>query len=117
MGNTLGISADPTTLPVRLAALRSLIVPSGRFLVAIRDPLATTDADHLAFHARNRALGRPVGLVRCRLRYRQELGPWWDLWMPTDSELVHAARAGGWEARCLASAGGIRLYELSAAAS
>jgi cyclopropane fatty-acyl-phospholipid synthase-like methyltransferase len=61
MGNTLGIGQNPETLPLRLTALRSLIVPAGRLLAVIRDPLSTTDPDHLAYHARNRAFDRPQG--------------------------------------------------------
>ena len=116
MGNTLGIGQAPETLPLRLSALRSLIVPGGRLIAAIRDPLSTTDPDHLAYHARNRALGRPPGLTRTRLSYRGELGPWWELWMPTESELGKAAGASGWATRCLSSEGSARLYELTALA-
>jgi SAM-dependent methyltransferase len=112
MGNTLGIGQNLDTLPHRLTTLRSLIMPAGRLLAAIRDPLSTTDPDHLAYHARNRALGRPPGLVRSRLSYRGEMGPWWELWMPTESELGEAARAAGWVTRCRNSAGSNRLYEL-----
>jgi SAM-dependent methyltransferase len=114
MGNTLGIGQGPGKLPRRLRALRSLIRPGGRLLAAIRDPLSTTDPEHLAYHARNRALGRPPGLVRTRLSYRGAMGPWWDLWMPTEAELDQAARAAGWVARCLDSKRSNRLYELTA---
>jgi SAM-dependent methyltransferase len=114
MGNTLGIGQTPEALPRRLAMLRKSTVPGGRLLAALRDPLDTDDPEHLAYHARNRAAGRPPGLTRSRLRYRGELGDWWELWMPTRSELEEAAHRGGWAVSCLHSEGSARLYELTA---
>jgi SAM-dependent methyltransferase len=113
MGNTLGIGCDPDLLTRRLARIRAVSTPAARFLAAIRDPLSASDPDHLAYHARNRAAGRPVGLVRSRLRYRGEVGDWWELWMPTEPEITLAAARGGWTARCLYAEGSGRLYELT----
>lgn len=112
MGNTLGIGQSPRTLPQRLTSMRSLTVAGGKLLAHIRDPLTTTDPDHLTYHARNRERGVPAGLVRLRLSYRGQTGPWWELWMPTESELLPAAREAGWSARCLSHEGANRLYEL-----
>jgi SAM-dependent methyltransferase len=116
MGNTLGIGCDPESLPQRLTRLRNVSSPTTRFLAAIRDPLSTTDPDHLGYHARNRAAGRPVGMVRSRLRYRGDVGDWWSLWMPTEPELALAAARAGWTARCVHAQGSARLYELTPAA-
>lgn len=116
MGNTLGIGRGPDTLPRRLAALRTLSAPAGRLLAALRDPLATSDPEHLEYHARNRAAGRPPGLVRSRLRYRGEVGEWWELWMPTEPEVQRVARDSGWAVRCRHSEGSSRLYEFTVAA-
>jgi len=113
MGNTLGIGADAHSLPDRLQRLRARLTPAGRLLATVRDPLDTQDPDHLRYHARNRALGRPVGLTRARLRYRGDVGDWWELWMPTESELSAAATAAGWKATCVHRDGASRLYELS----
>jgi SAM-dependent methyltransferase len=113
MGNTLGIGLSPETLPRRLAMLRALSEPAGRLLAVVRDPLSTQDPDHLAYHARNRAAGRPPGLVRTRLQYRDALGEWGELWMPTEPELRLAAGQAGWTVRCVMSEGGSRLYNLS----
>jgi SAM-dependent methyltransferase len=113
MGNTLGIGQDPRTLHERLRQLRARVAPGGRLLAALRDPLDTRDPDHLRYHARNRALGRPVGLTRARLRYRGDVGEWWELWMPTEPELATAAAAAGWNLTCLRAEGGSRLCEFS----
>ena len=113
MGNTLGIGQRPETLPRRLEALRALCRPAGRLLAMIRDPLSTDDPEHLAYHVRNRAMGRPAGLVRSRIRYRGELGEWWELWMPTQSELQVAAEQSGWNVQLWASENALRLFDLT----
>ncbi|MFL5613032.1 MAG: class I SAM-dependent methyltransferase [Gemmatimonadaceae bacterium] len=113
MGNTLGINKDPATLPKRLSRLRTFTKSSGRLIAAVRDPLNTTDPEHLSYHRRNRAAGRPVGLTRSRLEYRGELGEWWELWMPTRSEMQEAAGRGGWSLLRTSEAGLATLYELA----
>jgi hypothetical protein len=112
MGNTFGIGTTPAGLPGRLDRMRRVLAPHGRLLLAMLDPLNTTDPAHLAYHARNRAAGRPPGLTRVRLEYRGEMGDWWDLWMPTDAELREAARAAGWEVQLTIPEGSTRLYDL-----
>ena len=113
MGNTLGIGQDPVRLPERLRRLRTSLEPGGYLLATIRDPLSTEDPDHLRYHARNRAEGRPAGLTRARLKYRGEVGAWWELWMPTEPELELAARDAGWTVRCIDVEGGNRLYQFT----
>lgn len=112
MGNTLGISQSPETLPDFLVALRRLTRPGGVFLAAVIDPLDTTDPENLRYHARNRAQGNPPGLVRARLEYRGEVGEWWQLWLPTEEEFKLAARAGGWLVESMDREGPSRLWRL-----
>jgi SAM-dependent methyltransferase len=113
MGNTFGIGPDDDALRRRLGHLRSLVAPGGRLLLSLRDPLATADPDHLAYQARNRAAGRPPGLMRTRILYRGEVGDWWVLWMPTSAELMAAASAMGWASTRSLRDGGSILYELA----
>jgi SAM-dependent methyltransferase len=113
MGNTLGVDARPDTLPRRLSALLAICRPAARLVAMIRDPLSTTDPEHIAYHNRNRAMGRPPGLVRSRISYRGELGEWWELWMPTQSELELAAQQSGWTVQCQSAEAALRLYDLS----
>jgi SAM-dependent methyltransferase len=112
MGNTFGIGQAPDTLPRRLERLRAVLRPNGKVVLTMIDPLATDDPDHLAYHARNRAAGRPPGLARARLEYRGALGDWWELWMPTEPELHAAAWAARWTVSRVVPEGNSRLYEL-----
>jgi SAM-dependent methyltransferase len=115
MGNTFGIDQTPHGLPDRLGRMRRALAPGGRLVLALLDPLATDDVEHLRYHERNRAAGRPPGLVRSRLEYRGAAGEWWDLWMPTEQELHNVTAATGWRVARVIPEGSSRLYELEPA--
>jgi hypothetical protein len=66
---------------------------------------------HLAYHARNRAAGRPPGLARMRIGYRGELGGWQELWMPTPAELTNAAGVAAWDVTSCTADGNNYVYE------
>ena len=112
MGNTLGIGQSPDSLSGFLLQLKGLTRDSGQLLVAMIDPLDTTDPEHLRYHDRNRARGRPPGLVRARIEYRDEPEDWWDLWMLTADEMTQVAAEGGWRIDSVVPAGASRLYDL-----
>lgn len=105
MGNTFGAYQNPDTLPGYLGTLRRLVNDRGTLVSSTIDPLDTEDAGHLRYHARNRELGRPPGLLSVRLAYREELTDWFDLWLTTREEIEPIAAAAGWELRHEATAG------------
>lgn len=112
MGNTLGIGQSPDTLPGFLARLRAMVRSGGVLVAAVVDALATEDPSHVAYHERNRAMGRPQGLVRTRLRYRGQVSEWWDLWMPSNEELSAAAEEAGWRVQEMDGEGRERVVTL-----
>jgi SAM-dependent methyltransferase len=112
MGNTFGIDANPGTLPDRLDRMRSVLAPNGRLVLALLDPLATSDPNHLRYHERNRAAGRPAGLTRARLEYRGEMSDWWHLWLLTESELRDVVAQANWQVANIIPDGASKLWEL-----
>jgi SAM-dependent methyltransferase len=96
MGNTLGAHQTPETFVPLLQRLREVVMPGGRLLFTMIDPLCRADAGHLRYHARNRDRGRPPGMIRMRVRYGELAGDWGELWMLTDEELQAAVDAAGW---------------------
>ena len=91
MGNTLGAHQTPATFVPLLQTLREAVMPGGRLLFTMINPLHRVDPGHLRYHARNRNEGRPPGMIQMRVRYGELTGDWGYLWMLTDEEL-HAAR-------------------------
>ena len=97
MGNTLGVHQTPKTLPKLLSSLRRGVVVGGALLCQTLDPLDTDEPAHLKYHERNRRRGLPPGQTRIRLKYRDLVDDWIDLWMPTAEELETAQIGTGWE--------------------
>ena len=96
MGNTVGAHQTPETLPMFLSTLRRGVRPGGHFLCTAVDPLDTDEPIHLDYHRRNRERGRPPGLTRIRMKYRDLVDEWMDLWLLTPDELLEAAKTEGW---------------------
>ena len=113
MGNTFGIDAAPDTLPHRLTRVRSILAPNGTLVLALLDPLATTDPAHLGYHERNRAADRSPGMVTARIHYRGSVSDWWTLWMPTPDELRAAASLAEFDVERATPAGNSVVYELT----
>lgn len=95
-GNNFGLLGAPPRARRLLRRLRALTAPGARLLGTSLDPLQTNDPLHLAYHARNRARGRPPGLVRLRVRHRELATPWFDYLFVTPQEMGELADAGGW---------------------
>jgi SAM-dependent methyltransferase len=95
-GNNLGLLGAPAHGRRLLRRLRTLTTPGARIVGSTLDPLATEDPLHLGYHARNRERGRPAGLVRLRIRYRDVATPWFDYRFFTRPELEEHAADAGW---------------------
>lgn len=95
-GNNLGLLGPPARSRRLLRRLHGLTSRDARIVGTTLDPLATGDPVHLAYHARNRARGRPPGLVRVRVRYRELATPWFEYRFFTRDELADLAHATGW---------------------
>ena len=96
-GNNLGLLGPPAHARRLLRRLRAITAPDARILGTTLDPLATDDPLHLAYHARNRARGRPPGLVRLRVRFEDLATPWFDYLFAAPEELAELAAGVGWE--------------------
>ncbi len=95
-GHNLALLAGPAATPAFLARLAELARPGARIVGTNRDPTATDDPDHLAYHDRNRAAGRPPGQVTMRVRYHRLASPWFDYRFMPPAELASVAGPEGW---------------------
>lgn len=87
LGNNLGLLGGATQAPRFLAALEALARPQAVVIGAGVDPYRTANPLHLAYHARNRGLGRMGGQLRLRLRYQDLATDWFDYLFATVDEL------------------------------
>lgn len=95
-GHNVALLGSPAAAPAFLGRLADLARPGARIVGTNRDPTATAAPEHLAYHERNRAAGRPPGRVTMRVRYHRLASPWFDYWLMSPAELAAVAGSCGW---------------------
>jgi SAM-dependent methyltransferase len=96
LGNNVGLFESRERAPELLAALAALARPGARIVAQGTDPYGTTDPVHVAYHERNRALGRLGGQLRLRLRYRLLATEWFDYLVCSPAELESLLTGTRW---------------------
>jgi len=96
MGNNLGLFGGVEQASRFLATLASLALPGATVMGTGMDPYRTTQELHLAYHARNRALGRMGGQIRMRVRHRRLATDWFDYLFATPDELRSLLEGTRW---------------------
>jgi SAM-dependent methyltransferase len=95
-GNNFGLFASPERARRQLRRLHSLTNEDARILATSRDPYATDDPDHLAYHELNRGRGRMPGALHMRVRHRRVKGPWFDYLIVSPEEMRELVVGTGW---------------------
>ncbi|MFQ5945103.1 MAG: class I SAM-dependent methyltransferase [Anaerolineae bacterium] len=96
MGNNFGLVGNPLRARWILRRFHGMISDRGRIIAQNRDPYQTDEPEHLEYHDRNRARGRPAGQVRVRVRYRKHVTPWMDLLFVSPDEMREILAGTGW---------------------
>jgi SAM-dependent methyltransferase len=95
-GNNFGLVGSAAGARRNLRRLARLTSPGARILAGSMDPFQTADPAHLAYHRRNRRLGRMAGQVRLRLRYLTYATPWINYLLVSEKEMGELAKESGW---------------------
>jgi SAM-dependent methyltransferase len=95
-GNNFGIAGDIEATRDVLRLYYKMTKADGVILAATRDPLNTENPAHLAYHKRNRRMGRPPGLVRIRVGFEEEFDGYFELLMVSLEELIGVVEPTGW---------------------
>jgi len=96
-GNNFGIAGDEKQTISMLRTLYKITTPDAIILAGSVDALNTNNEDHLKYHGINRAKNKPPGLVRIRVKYKEYVTDWFDLWLVTLSELDRITKKSGWQ--------------------
>lgn len=96
LGNNIGLLESRDAAPRFLASITALAAPRAVILGTCVDPLATTDPEHLAYHAANRAAGRLAGQLRMRVRHGRIASDWFDYLITAPAELSELLVGTGW---------------------
>jgi SAM-dependent methyltransferase len=105
-GNNVGIGGTLDGARQLFRRLARAVAPEGYLLVTGLDIAQTSDPHHLAYHQRNRALGRPIGEIKMRFEYQDMIGSWVRWFHPTPDELQEIACEAGWGVEEISSKSG-----------
>lgn len=95
-GNNFGLFGNAKRAKWLLRRFFGMTTANGRILAESRDIYKTDRPEHLAFHERNRQLGRMAGQVRLRVRYKTMIGSWFDYLMVSPDEMMQIVAGTGW---------------------
>jgi SAM-dependent methyltransferase len=96
LGNNLGLAGSVDRTREFYGKVHRITSDGGVLIGTGRDPYKTDNPAHLAYHERNRKLGRPPGHVRIQVQFGDEKTDWMNLLLMSPSELVEIARSAGW---------------------
>ena len=96
-GNNFGLFENFKRARWLLKRFHNATTPHARIIAATTDPYDTNVPEYLAYHRRNRRLGRMSGQLRLRLRYRLAATPWFDYLMVSRDELQKIVTDTGWK--------------------
>ncbi|MFW9806057.1 MAG: class I SAM-dependent methyltransferase [Candidatus Thorarchaeota archaeon] len=95
-GNNFGIAGNEKQVISMLKHIHKFTAPDAIILAESLNPLNTDAPEHLKYHEMNRKRNRPPGLIRLRVKYKDQVGDWSDLWLTTPDEMEMLAEKGGW---------------------
>ena len=95
-GNNFGLMGEPDGVVRMLKGFHRVTADDAIVLAGSIDPIETDDEMHLAYHAKNRAEGKPPGLVKLRNKYEDEVGEWRFLLLCGKKLMGELAEEAGW---------------------
>lgn len=96
-GNNFGVAGEEEHVLSMLRALQKITSPNAVILAGSANATNTEVEDHLKYHQMNRDRNRPPGLVRIRVKYKDYVTEWSDLWLVTLEELEELTEKSGWQ--------------------
>ncbi len=96
LGNNFGLFGGHRRARWLLRRFKGITGDGGRIIAESRDPYATDDPEHLAYHELNRRRGRMPGQLRMRIRYKLQATPWFDYLIASKDEMEAVLDGTGW---------------------
>jgi SAM-dependent methyltransferase len=101
MGRSIGFVENLEGLKKFLDFSRNLLNPKGQIILDSLDVSKTMVPDHLAYHERNRKLGRYIGVVELQIEYEGRFGERFKLLHVDPQTLNSCAQEVGWSSEII----------------
>ena len=96
-GNNFGVLGDDDSIIKMLKTFHRITSKDGIIIARSGDIVKTDVQEHLDYHKLNLDRGRPKGLIKMRVKYRDCVGEWGDLRLATPEEMKYLAENSGWK--------------------
>jgi SAM-dependent methyltransferase len=110
MSNGLGLSGGTAETLGMLDDLRRILRESGRLIAHTTDPTDEESGLDDEYRLKNVVEDNPLGLLRIRIRYEDQLGPWFHLMLMTPGEVHTLLPTAGFRLVRSIDWGASRLY-------
>ncbi|MGY5859678.1 MAG: class I SAM-dependent methyltransferase [Candidatus Thorarchaeota archaeon] len=96
-GNNFGILGDDESIIKMLKTFHRITTEEGIILAGSADVENTKMKVHLDYHKMNLERGRPKGLIKMRVKYKDLVGDWGDLRLTSLKEMEYFTEQSGWK--------------------
>lgn len=105
-GNNFGIPGNESNIIEMLEKLYKFTTVEGIIIAGSADVEKTTEQVHIDYHRRNLERDRPKGLLRLRVKYKDTIGEWSDLYLASPKEMKSMSEKAGWKLSRIYERGG-----------
>ena len=96
-GNNFGILGDEDSIIKMLQTFHRITSDEGIIIAGSADVVKTDNQEHLDYHELNLERGRPKGLIKMRVKYKDLIDDWIDLRLASPEEMTYLAEQSGWK--------------------
>ncbi len=96
-GNNFGILGEPDRVAEMLSKLTRITTKDAVILAGSINPVITDKEVNLQYHEKNRQAGKPPGLIKLRLQYKERFSDWWHLLLAEPDLMSDIADNAGWK--------------------
>ena len=96
-GNNFGVPGEEQNIISMLQRLHQITKPDGIIIAGSSDVQLTDDQSNLMYQRKNLERGRPRGLVKLRVKYKDIVGDWVELRLASPEEMKNIAEKVGWK--------------------
>jgi len=98
-GNNFSLFGNFKKAKHLLKVFHKITSPHGLIIAESNDPHKTKDPVHLAYHKANLKKGRMSGQIRLRLRFKKDIGDWFDYLIVSKKEMKKILKNTGWKVK------------------
>lgn len=96
-GNNFGVLGDDESIIKMLQTFHRITSEEGLIIASSADVVKTEMKEHLDYHQLNLDRGRPKGLIRLRVKYKDLVSEWGDLRLASPEEMIYLGEQSGWK--------------------